>query len=251
MRIAVAGGTGVVGHCVTEELEAAGHEAVVLTRSAGVDLLTGASLAAALEGVDVIIDAASPDDHGEAAATRFHVTSTRHLHAAGAAAGVKRVLVLSIVGIERAPTGYYAAKLEHERAALAGPLPAMVLRATQFHEYVAQVIGWNAKDGRARIPNCRVQTVAARTVAQRLIDAAADPAAWRERALDVAGPVAADLLDLAEQVVKRFGWDVELSGFCPGTPPGGRLPGPDAWLGGPLFEQWLAGAEAERMKVLL
>jgi uncharacterized protein YbjT (DUF2867 family) len=242
----------VAGRYVTEELVAAGHEAIVLARSAGVDLMTGASLAAALEAVDVIIDAASPDDHREDAATRFHVTTTRHLHAVGAAAGVKRLLVLSIVGIESAPTGYYAAKLEHERAALAGPLPATVLRATQFHEYAAQVIGWNAADGRARIPNHRVQTVAARTVAQRLIDVAANPAVTlRERVPDVAGPAAADLLDLAEQVVKRFGWEVELSGFDPGTPPDGRLPGSEAWIGGPLFEEWLMGSDAEQMTVVL
>jgi uncharacterized protein YbjT (DUF2867 family) len=250
MRIAVAGGTGVVGHYVTEELVAAGHEAVVLARSAGVDLMTGASLVAVLEGVDVVIDVASPDDHAEDAATRFHVTTTRHLQAAGGAAGVERLVVLSIVGMETAPTGYYAAKLAHERMALSGPLPGTVLRATQFHEYAAQVIGWNLRDGQARIPNHRVQTVAARTVAQRLIAVAIDRAAWSERVPDVAGPAAADLLDLAGQVVARFGWGVELSGFDPGTPPGGRLPGPEAWLGGPVFGQWLAGSDADRMRVI-
>ena len=37
MRVAVAGGTGVVGRHVVTALEAAGHEAVVLSRSGGVD----------------------------------------------------------------------------------------------------------------------------------------------------------------------------------------------------------------------
>lgn len=56
MRIAVAGGTGVVGRHVVERLAEAGHEAVVLARSQGVDLMTGHGLLASLEGVDAVID---------------------------------------------------------------------------------------------------------------------------------------------------------------------------------------------------
>ncbi|MFJ5914822.1 hypothetical protein ACIQFW_03335 [Streptomyces ardesiacus] len=41
VRIAVAGGTGLVGRLVVEEVTAAGHEPVVLARSRGVDLTTG------------------------------------------------------------------------------------------------------------------------------------------------------------------------------------------------------------------
>src|SRR5487761_2599421 len=41
MRVAVAGGTGVVGQHAVENLEKAGHEAVVLARSRGVDVATG------------------------------------------------------------------------------------------------------------------------------------------------------------------------------------------------------------------
>ena len=44
MRIAVAGGTGAVGHHVVEVATQRGHEVVVLTRSEGVDLTTGSGL---------------------------------------------------------------------------------------------------------------------------------------------------------------------------------------------------------------
>src|SRR5579863_3023248 len=56
LRIAVAGGTGVVGRYVVRAALAAGHEPVVISRSAGVDLLTGAGLAGALEGAGAVID---------------------------------------------------------------------------------------------------------------------------------------------------------------------------------------------------
>src|ERR1700744_19795 len=56
MRIAVAGGTGVVGRYVVEAVRAAGHETVAISRSTGVDLVTGTGLADALKGADVVID---------------------------------------------------------------------------------------------------------------------------------------------------------------------------------------------------
>ena len=56
MRVAVAGGTGLTGRHVVQALRAAGHEPVVLARSAGVDLVTGAGLDAALAETAVTID---------------------------------------------------------------------------------------------------------------------------------------------------------------------------------------------------
>ncbi|MGL4257332.1 MAG: 3-beta hydroxysteroid dehydrogenase, partial [Microbacterium sp.] len=56
MRIAIAGATGTVGGPTVEAVRAAGHEPIALSRSGGVDLITGAGLDAALEGVDAVID---------------------------------------------------------------------------------------------------------------------------------------------------------------------------------------------------
>jgi len=41
MKIAVAGGTGWVGKLVVERAHERGHEVVVISRSGGVDLMTG------------------------------------------------------------------------------------------------------------------------------------------------------------------------------------------------------------------
>lgn len=80
-------------------------------------------------------------------------------------------MTLSIVGIEKTSFGYYAAKLEHERAAASGPVPSTVMRATQFHELPAQLIAITCHDSQARVLDMRpVQTVVARTVAQVLLE---------------------------------------------------------------------------------
>ena len=44
MRVAVVGGTGLVGRYTVEALKREGREAVVVARSTGVDLTTGAGL---------------------------------------------------------------------------------------------------------------------------------------------------------------------------------------------------------------
>src|SRR5918998_5214854 len=166
-KIAVAGATGRVGHHVVDILEARGHEVVAMARSTGVDLITGAGLADALEGVEVIVDAATGPSPDEREATEFFTTAARNLQEAAVAAGVQRMVVVSIVGIDRFDAGYNAAKLAQERAALLGPIPARILRATQFHEFVGQIVEWGRQGDVSYVPKMRTQLVAARAVAER------------------------------------------------------------------------------------
>src|SRR5207248_2982594 len=51
----------------------------------------------------------------------------------GERAGVRRMVVASIIDIDRFSAGYRAAKLAHERAALSGLIPVRIVRAAQFH----------------------------------------------------------------------------------------------------------------------
>ncbi len=50
------GGTGLADWAVVRSLGRHGHEAVAVSRSSGVDVLTGDGLAAALADVDTVID---------------------------------------------------------------------------------------------------------------------------------------------------------------------------------------------------
>ena len=62
----------------------------------------------------------------QAAATEFFTAAARNLQEAGARAGVERIVVVSIIGIDRFTGGYGAAKLVHEQAMLSGPIPAQI-----------------------------------------------------------------------------------------------------------------------------
>jgi len=86
MKIAVIGGTGLVGSQVVKMLTQVGHEAVPHSPSTGVDVLTGDGLAAALDGADVIVNLANSPTFDEAAPAFFQ-TSMDNLLAAAAAAG--------------------------------------------------------------------------------------------------------------------------------------------------------------------
>ena len=70
-KIAVAGATGRVGRHVVDVLEEQGHEVVAISRSAGVDVVTGEGLADALSGVEYLVDASSGASPEQQAATDF------------------------------------------------------------------------------------------------------------------------------------------------------------------------------------
>jgi len=85
------------------------------------------------------------------------------------------MVVVSIIGIDRFSGGYNAAKVTHEKAMLSGPIPARILRAAQFHEFVEQLVAWGTRGDVSYVPKMRTQLVAARTVAKALADLAIAP----------------------------------------------------------------------------
>lgn len=244
MRIAVAGGTGTLGRHVVAELRHRGHEPVVMSRSTGVDVTTGAGLDAALEGTDVVIDVTSVTTMSRSTAERFFEAGTRELMRAGRRAGVRHHVAVSIVGIDGAPeVAYYGAKLRHEELVLAGPVPGSILRATQFHVFPAQFLD------RFRGPVTPVfrmltQPVAASEVAEALVDIGEGPA--RGHAGDIAGPEIHELVDLARRVVRARGQRRLVIGIRPPGTAGRKLldgvalPGPEGLRGRITFEEWLA-----------
>jgi NAD dependent epimerase/dehydratase family len=262
MMIAVAGATGRVGSRVVEVLEAGGHDVVPMSRSTGVDVVTGEGLAEALSGVECVIDAASGTARGRqrlapTAASEFFAASARRLHEFGEKAGVQRMVEVSVIGIDHFTAGQGAAKYAHETAMLAGPIPVRVLRAAQFHEMVPQLIEWGTQGDVAYVRKMRIQSVAARAVAKALVDLATDPA-WAaspsrsEPPLpEIAGPREENLVDMAKLFVARRGTALRIEGVTdPGDPDdkiwedGSLLANPHATLAGPTFEAWLDSGDA-------
>ena len=255
-KIAVAGATGRVGRHVVDVLEARGHRVVPMSRSVGVDVITGDGLAEALAGVDTVIDAASWPSPEQEAATEFFTTSARNLHEVGEQAGVGRIVVVSIIGIDRFTAGYLAAKRAHEQAVVAGPIPVRILRAAQFHEFVEPVVNWGRNGEVSYVAPMRTQLVAARTVAEALADLALDNGsepAPGSRIPEIAGPREESLVDVARLLAARRGEPIRIEPVKDPADPdreryeeGALLPGPTATLAGPTFEEWLDSTSSQR-----
>ncbi len=250
MRIAVAGGTGTVGKYVMEAAEQGGHVAKSLSRASGIDLRTGLGLEGALEGMDVIVDATNGSTVSAAKATAFFTSVTKRLQQAGSAAGVGRLVTVSIVNIDRVGGyGYYKAKLAQEAAALEGPLPVTIVRATQFHEFPGQIMQRAHAGPVYLVPRMRVQTVAARSVGKVVVDLAGEPP--EKTTVDVAGPAVAELVDLARAVIRRRGGSgqvvaVRIPGRAGQAMRSGALtPAAGAIVAGPSFEEWLPGPDID------
>src|SRR5262249_46871786 len=261
-KIGVAGARGRVGSRVGEQLEASGYDAVPMSRSTGVDVVTGEGLADALTGAECVIDAASATARGRQrrtpkAASEFFTASARNLHEIGQKAGVQRMVEVSVIGIDHFTAGQGAAKHAHEKAMLAGPIPVRVLRAAQVHEDVPQPLEWGTQGDVAYGRKMRTQSVASRSVAQTLVDLATDPA-WAAAPArsaaplpEIAGPREENLVDLAKLFVARHGTTLRIEGVTDPSDPddkiwedGSLLANPHATLAGPTFEAWLDSDDA-------
>jgi len=254
-KIAVAGATGRLGRHVAGVLGAAGHQVVPISRSGGVDVITGDGLAGALKDADAIIDVTAGTGSGQAAATEFFTTVAANLQRAGERAGVARYVVVSIIGIEKSAGGYGAAKLAHEQAVLAGPVPATILRVAQFHELVGVLMDMGRQGEVIYLPRMRTQIIAARTVAGALAAMATSPPAEFAAARaaqaagapvpELAGPREENLASLARLAAARHGDQARIEEVTAADPDsqaaadGSLLPGPHATLAGPTFEEWL------------
>ncbi|MFJ4223380.1 SDR family oxidoreductase [Microbacterium sp. NPDC089695] len=243
MRIAVAGGTGLVGRYVVDAAERAGHDVVVLARSRGVDVLTGEGLAAALAGADAVIDATNSGTTLSARkATRFFEAATRHLLAAEASAGVGHHVALSIVGIDGIDASYYAGKLAQERAVAAGSVPSTIARVAQFHEFAGQLLA-GMGGPIAVLPRMLMRPVAAREVGEHLVRVAESGPVGR--AADLVGPRDEVLVDVARRQLafegaRRRVIEVRLPGaYGRGLASGSLRGGADAVQGTTTFDEWL------------
>ena len=245
-KIAVAGATGRVGHHAVDVLEARGHDVVPISRSSGVDVITGEGLADALNGAEVIVDVATGPSPEQQTATEFFTTAARSLQQHGDRAGVQRIVTVSIIGTDKFKGGYGAAKIDHEQAALSGPVPAQIVRAAQFHEFVPLLIDWGRQGDVSYVPVMRTQLVAARAVAEAVSDVVEAPLSDEVALVEVAGPREERLVEVAKLYTERSGDPVRVEERSDPDDPdreinegGGLLPGPNAILAGPTFEEWL------------
>ncbi|MDA0140309.1 SDR family oxidoreductase [Solirubrobacter deserti] len=187
------GGTGTVGAAAARALTERGHAVRVLSRHAPeypVDLVTGEGLERALAGADVVIDAAG-------GTRKVLVDGTQRLLRAERAAGVQHHIGVSIVGIDRVGGPYYKLKLEQEAAIRDGGVPWTILRATQFHPFVAAIFAKSAKLGVVPSLGAPMQPVDPREVGRTL--AVAAEAAPTFTIAEFTGPEVVSVRELAKR----------------------------------------------------
>ncbi|GAA0411015.1 NAD(P)H-binding protein [Microbispora corallina] len=165
MKIAVFGGTGLIGSQVVANLTAAGHEAVPHSLSTGVDIITGAGVDDAVAGADVVVNLTNSPTFDDASPAFFQ-TSMDNLVGASTKAGVGHFVILSIVGVDQVPgLVYYRAKVLQEDVLRAGDVPFSIVRATQFMEFVDAIMSWTGDGETVRLPRTPIQPIAAADVA--------------------------------------------------------------------------------------
>lgn len=192
------------------ELTSAGHDVLSASRSSGVDVLTGAGLASALAGREVIVDATAPRSD----ALEFFTRSTRALIEHGSGAGVRHHLVLSVAGADRMPdSAYMRAKVAQENLVRESGIPFSIVRATQFHDFVATFPDVFADGDVVRVPAALIQPVSVDDVARIVADIATSPAL--SGSIDVGGPEAMTFAEAINRVApeRRVVADADVTYF--------------------------------------
>lgn len=243
MKIAVAGGTGVVGSLLVAQLKKAGHEPVVLARATGVDLVSGEGLEHRLDGVEAVVDVTSVGTTSAKVATEFFTATTKNLLAAGYAAGVRHHVLLSIVGIDVTPFGYYIGKVAQEAAVEDGKVPFTIVRATQFHEFAGQMVERASVGPLVVVPQMRSAPIAADEVAAALVRIATGVP--QGRAGDLRGPKEESVASMTRRLLRRRGSRRPvISAPLPGKAgkamrSGALIPEDPGTIGTQTFDQWL------------
>src|SRR5262249_25022922 len=137
--VGVIGATGTAGSRVVARLKARDVAIVEISRAHGVDLVTGRGLFRALSGVDVVIDVSNPMPPDRwSTITQTLATATRNVVGTCAAQDIQRLVVATIAGIEDPAFDgfpYYEAKRAAKELLLDGPVPATIVKSTQWYEF--------------------------------------------------------------------------------------------------------------------
>nr|WP_156688639.1 NAD(P)H-binding protein [Mycobacterium sp. Marseille-P9652] len=241
--VAVVGATGCAGSRVVARLRARNVAVVEVSRDHGVDLLTGQGLPRALDGVDVVVDVSdpAPGDRWSTIADAL-ATAARNLVGACAARDVRRLVVATIAGIEDPAFDgipYYEGKRAARNIALDSPVPATVVKSTQWFEFATNPAAVEFGEDEVIVQDWLIQPIAADTVADVLVEAALGQT---HAPRTITGPHPVRLPELTSRLLELQG---DGRPVRPVPPPvaalagGGLLPSDRAVVVGPDADTWL------------
>jgi uncharacterized protein YbjT (DUF2867 family) len=245
VKVTVVGGKGLLGSHLSPTLTENGHDVTITTRSATsegemeADLESGKGLREAMADADVVVHLASdprkPRD--------IDVAGTRKL--LEALTDGQLIVYMSIVGVDRHPFFYYRAKRETEQMIEASGHRFTILRATQFHDFVAYFLGAASRPPIAFIPKTFVfQPVDTGEVADQIARLIDEPSQGIQP--DFAGPAIHTAEYLARSLMSARGKErpmvsLPVFGKSANAFRAGVHTNPDRAVGVRTWEDFLAG----------
>jgi uncharacterized protein YbjT (DUF2867 family) len=249
MKIAVIGGTGLIGSKTVAILRQGGHEVVAASPQSGVNTITGEGLKEVMASAQVVIDLANSPSFEDKAVLEFFETSGRNLFAAETEAGVRHHVALSIVGTDRTPdNGYFRAKVVQEKLIEASDIPYTIIRSTQFLEFLRGIAAESTDGNVVRLSPGLFQPIAADDVAPIVAEVAL--AAPRNGIVEIAGPERAPFNEIVARYLKAIGDPREVVRDPEARYWGGRIeerslvPLGEARLGRIGLDEWLRRSQA-------
>jgi uncharacterized protein YbjT (DUF2867 family) len=250
-KIAIIGGTGLIGRKLVNNLRHRGHDVIAASPSSGVNSFTGEGLREALTGAQVVVDVSNAPSWEDNAAMEFFQTATRNLLAAEEAAGVRHHVALSIVGAERLPAnGYLRAKMAQENLIKESQVPFTIVRSTQFFEFAKGIIQSATEGQTVRLSSAFVQPIAADDVVAALTGfALSEPL---NGTVEIAGPEPIRMDDFARRFLsatrdpRKVTADVHALYFGTELKDRSLTPGKKARLAPTHFEEWLNRSTAQK-----
>jgi uncharacterized protein YbjT (DUF2867 family)/quercetin dioxygenase-like cupin family protein len=242
---------------VVNILRQRGHEVVAASPSTGVNTLTGDGLAEALAGAQVVVDVANSPSFEDKPALEFFETSGRNLLAAEKTAGVRHHVALSVVGTDRllesgpgSLSGYFRAKMAQENLIRASGIPFTIVHATQFFEFVKNIVQ-SATDGSTiRLSPVLMQPMVSDDVARAVADVAlGEP---MNAMVEVAGPEKIRQDELVRQFLIATGdprkvvTDVNAGYYGIEVNDQSLVPGDNTRIGSTHFAEWLSRTTTQR-----
>jgi uncharacterized protein YbjT (DUF2867 family) len=204
--VLVTGATSLLGKSLVSLLVTEGYEVRMMSRQeqpnsqeshtdwVQADLETKSGLQAALDGVNIIVHAAT----NPVSSVQTDVCGTKNLLEYGRLAKVEHFVYPSIVGIDSNPFRYYQSKLAAEKLVQESGLPWTILRATQFHSFVDRVLSSLSRLPWLFVPSgFRFQSVAVNEVAMQIRRCIQTGPGGRQP--DFGGPEIHTIVGMAEQ----------------------------------------------------
>ena len=228
-----------------------GHEVIAASPDTGVNTLTGAGLAEALAGAQIVVDVANSPSFEDKAVLEFFETSGRNLLAAEKTAGVQHHVALSVVGTERLQaSGYFRAKLAQEKLIKASSVPYTIVHSTQFFEFMGGIVKSSAKGEAIHLSTASMQPIASDDVVAAMADVVLS--APLNGTVEIAGPERVRM----SEIVQRYLQEMDDSRTVVADPKAlyfgallndeSLVPGAGARIGPTRFESWLGQQRAPK-----